>query len=265
MADLPTSIEMNVPADQVDSTVASVCAEWGVDQADVEVDVQRNGPDGGTVRLLITLHGTGHSDEALEDMAPEDLPAEDDDAAYEEDDDQDEDEADEPEAPAAGAPLTAGTAEPGLEAARGTLVDLLERMNVRAEVDAVWGETDTLTGERAIVLDVRGDDLGMLIGRKGETLAALQYITRLILSKQSGEGVDVVVDVQGHKRRREEQIRRMARRMAEQAAQRQRTMTLEPMPANERRIVHIELRDHPDVRTESVGEGHSRKVTIIPK
>ena len=241
MADQPTRIEMNVPADQVDATVASVCAEWGVADADVEVDVQPSGSDGGLVRLLITLHADHLSDEALDDMAPEDMP----------------DAESEPEA--------AGAAEPGLEQARATLVDLLTRMQVRAEVDAVWGEVDGLTGERAIMLDVRGDDLGMLIGRKGETLAALQYITRLILSKQSGEGVEVVVDVQGHKRRREEQLRRMARRMADQAAQRQRTLTLEPMPANERRIVHIELRDHPAVRTESVGEGHARKVTIIPK
>lgn len=233
MAEEPTRIEMNVPADQVDATVASVCAEWGVDEADVEIDVQPNGPDGSQVRLLLTLHADHLSDEPLEDVTPEDLPA--------------------------------ATTEPALVQARSTLQDLLARMQVRADVDAAWGEVDGLTGERAIMLDVLGDDLGMLIGRKGDTLAALQYITRLILSKQSGEGVEVVVDVQGHKRRREEQLRRMARRMAEQAAQRQRTLTLEPMPANERRIVHIELRDHPAVRTESVGEGHARKVTIIPK
>jgi spoIIIJ-associated protein len=245
MADQPTRIEMNVPADQVDATVASVCAEWGVAQAEVEVDVQPNGPDGGTVRLLITLHEADDADEDLETMAPDESSA----------NDLSDDETD----------LPVGSTEPGLEQARGTLRELLQRMHVRAEVDAAWGDLDELTGERAIMLDVRGDDLGMLIGRKGETLAALQYITRLILSKQSGEGVDVVVDVEGHKRRRDEQIRRMARRMADQAAQRQRTMTLEPMPANERRIVHIELRDHPAVRTESVGEGHARKVTIIPK
>jgi spoIIIJ-associated protein len=253
MADQPTSIEMNVPADQVDSTVASVCAEWGVDQADVEVDVQTYGAASGTVRLLITLHEVEHAAGAMEDVAPEDLDA----------GDWDDDTGAEAAAPEVIAPGAA--AEPGLEQARGTLVDLLRLMQIKAEVDAAWGEVDTLTGERALVLDVRGDDLGQLIGRKGETLAALQYITRLILSKQSGTGVDVVVDVQGHKRRREDQIRRMARRMADQAAQRQRTLTLEPMPANERRIVHIELRDHPAVRTESVGEGHSRKVTIIPK
>jgi spoIIIJ-associated protein len=136
-------------------------------------------------------------------------------------------------------------------------------MDVRAEVHAEWGELDL--DMRPILLDVRGDDLGMLIGRKGETLAALQYMVRLILSKQFEEGVDVIVDVEGHKRRREEQLRRMARRVAEQAAQRRRTMTLEPMPPAERRIVHLELRDHPEVRTESVGEGAQRKVTIIPK
>jgi spoIIIJ-associated protein len=138
---------------------------------------------------------------------------------------------------------------------------------VRATVSASWGEATTgeFAEEAPILLDVTGEDLDGLIGRKGETLAALQYILRLILSKQMGEGVDVVVDVEGHKRRREEQLRRMALRLAEQATQRGRTMSLEPMPANERRIVHLALRDHPDVRTESIGDGPHRKVTIVPK
>lgn len=249
MAQQSTSIEMNVPADQVNAAVSSVCAEWGVEQAEVDVDIQPTAASG-TVRVVITLHDSGEAGENLDD---------DDDvseymhtgAASSADD----------EPPATGD--RAG--DPELSQARQRLMELLTRMNVKADIDAAWGETDPDTGERAIVLDVRGDDLGMLIGRKGETLAALQYMTRLILSKQSGTGVDVVVDVQGHKRRREEQVRRMARRMADQAAQRQRTMTLEPMPANERRLVHIELRSHPAVRTESVGEGHARKVTIIPK
>ncbi len=256
MATQSTSIEMNVPADQVDAAVTSVCAEWGVDQSEVEVNAQPYGPEAATVRLIITLHEAADGDALLDDGA--EAEAVDDDEGY------DDDVMAAPDSAAASAP-GAGADDPALAPARTTLLELLSRMQVRAEVDATWGETDSLTGERAIVLDVRGDDLGTLIGRKGETLAALQYITRLILSKQSGEGVDVVVDVQGHKRRREEQIRRMARRMADQAAQRQRTLTLEPMPANERRLVHIELRDHPAVRTESIGEGHARKVTIIPK
>jgi spoIIIJ-associated protein len=75
----------------------------------------------------------------------------------------------------------------------------------------------------------------------------------------------VIVDVEGFRRRREQQLRRMARRAAEQAVDRGRTVTLEPMPANERRIIHIELRSHPGVVTESVGIGRQRKVTVIPK
>jgi spoIIIJ-associated protein len=150
-----------------------------------------------------------------------------------------------------------------LEAARLVLVDLLARMDVTAEVEATRGEPE---GDvTPIILDVQGPDLGMLIGRKGDTLNALQYIARLIIAKQVGHGIDLVVDVQGHKKRREEQLRRIARRMAEQAVERGRTMTLEPMAPNERRIIHLELRDHPQVTTESVGEGHQRKVTIVPK
>jgi spoIIIJ-associated protein len=150
-----------------------------------------------------------------------------------------------------------------LERARTVLAELLDRMDVQAEIQASRGEPD---GDLVpIVLDVQGPDLGLLIGRKGETLAALQYITRLIVSKQVGHSIDLIVDVQGHKKRREEQLRRLARRLADQAVERNRVMTLEPMPANERRIIHLELRDYPGVQTESVGEGSHRKVTIIPR
>jgi len=150
-----------------------------------------------------------------------------------------------------------------LETARQVLVDLLRLMEIEAEVEATHGQADE--DVTPIVLDVQGPDLGLLIGRRGDTLAALQYIARLIIAKQLGHGIDLVVDVQGHKKRREEQLRRLARRMAEQAVERGRTMTLEPMPANERRIIHLELRDHPSVTTESVGEGNHRKVTVVPR
>jgi spoIIIJ-associated protein len=156
-----------------------------------------------------------------------------------------------------------GGGDADLETARLVLLDLLRHMDIEAEVQASRGEPD---GDvLPIILDVQGPDLGMLIGRKGETVSALQYIARLIIAKQVGHGVDLVVDVQGHKKRREEQLRRMAQRMAEQAVERGRTMTLEPMPANERRIIHLELRDHPRVTTESVGDGTQRKVTIVPR
>ncbi len=152
-----------------------------------------------------------------------------------------------------------------LALAQSTLAELLEQLKVKAEVVATWGDLDPEDQTRPLTLDVQGDDLSGLIGRNGETLDALQYLLRMMLGRQINPDVNLLVDVQGHKRRREEQVRRMANRMAEQVAQRNRTMTLEPMPAHERRLVHIELRDHPSVRTESVGEGHRRKVTIIPK
>lgn len=152
-----------------------------------------------------------------------------------------------------------------LEITKATVEELLSRMGVNASVEAHWGEADEPGKIRPLLVDVNGGDLSLLIGRRGETLSALQYITRLIVGKETRMPVAVIVDVEGYRARREQTLRRLARRMAEQAVERQRTMTLEPMPANERRIIHIELRDNPDVTTESVGEGNRRKVTVIPR
>jgi spoIIIJ-associated protein len=160
-------------------------------------------------------------------------------------------------------PTEADDAE--LAQAQQTLFDILTNMHVTANVAAAWGEPDAEDGTRPIALDVQGDDLGGLIGRRGETLSALQLMLRLILSKKFARGINVIVDVENFRQRRLEQLRRMARKTAEQVVQRQRAISLEPMPPDERRIIHIELRDHPDVRTESVGEGNRRKVTILPK
>lgn len=149
-------------------------------------------------------------------------------------------------------------------AARQALQELLSKMHVRGHIVAQWGES--IDGdERPLLLDVQGDDLSVLIGRRGETLAALQYLLRLIVNKQLNTITNIIVDVESYKSRREQQLKRVAQRLAEQAAQQKRTLSLEPMPANERRIIHLTLRDHPDVTTESVGMGEFRKVTIIPK
>jgi spoIIIJ-associated protein len=143
--------------------------------------------------------------------------------------------------------------------------ELLTRMGVDAVVKGRWGEPDAPGKVRPLLVDVHGDDLSLLIGRRGETLSALQYVTRLIVGKELHRPVAIVIDVEGYRARREETLRRLARRMADQAIDRNRTMSLEPMPANERRIIHIELKDNPKVTTESVGEGNHRKVTIIPQ
>jgi spoIIIJ-associated protein len=151
------------------------------------------------------------------------------------------------------------------QVAKRTLEELLAKMGIRAQV-VIRQRVEVEEGERPpVVLDVMGDDLGILIGRRGETLAALQYITRLIVSRKTRRWYPLVVDVEQYKVRRERSLKRLAQRMAERASFSKQTVALEPMPAYERRIVHIALRGHPSVITKSVGEGDQRKVTIIPK
>jgi spoIIIJ-associated protein len=147
---------------------------------------------------------------------------------------------------------------------RQTVVELLEKMKIPATVEARYGEPDE-QGQRPVLVDIHGDDLGVLIGRHAEILNALQYIVNLIVSKQVEHWVQISVDVEGYRARRERQLHQMAERMADQALKTGHRQVLEPMPANERRIIHIALRDHPDVTTQSIGEEPGRKVTIVPK
>lgn len=152
-----------------------------------------------------------------------------------------------------------------LSVAHDTVEELLKAMKVRARVTVQMGHPEDPQDRKPVQVDIRGDDLSILIGPKAETLNALQYIAGLIISKEIGHSIPLVVDVEGYRARRSQQIRQLARRMAEQATRTGRRQVLEPMPASERRLVHIELRDHPDVNTESVGEEPHRKVTIFPK
>jgi len=142
--------------------------------------------------------------------------------------------------------------------------ELLHKMKVTAQVSAHQGDMDE-DGRQPINVDIRGSDLGILIGRKAEILNALQYIVNLIVSKKMEHWVQVIVDVEGYRIRRENQIKQMATRMAEQAIKSGKRQILEPMNAAERRLVHLELRNYPDVVTQSIGEDPSRKVTISPK
>ncbi len=147
---------------------------------------------------------------------------------------------------------------------RQTVAELLEKMKITAHIEVRYGEPDE-EGQRPVMVDVQGDDLAVLIGRRAEILNALQYVTNLIVSKQVERWVQVIIDVQGYRARHERQLRQMAQRMADQAMKAGRRQVLEPMSASDRRIIHLELRDHPSVTTQSVGEEPTRKVTIIPK
>jgi len=145
-----------------------------------------------------------------------------------------------------------------------TITELLEKMNFTAELDIHYGEPDEIHSRRPILVDVHGKDLSMLIGKRAETLNAFQYIASLIVAKELGRSVSLILDIEGYRERRYAQVRQLANRMADQAIKTGRRQILEPMPANERRIVHIELRENPDVKTESIGEEPYRKVTIVP-
>jgi spoIIIJ-associated protein len=153
--------------------------------------------------------------------------------------------------------------------ARRILEDLLERMDIQAYVTAVRTSVPGQRGdtEETITLHVEGADeeaMGLLIGRRGETLRSLQFMVNLLVSRKVQKWPQVVVDVGNYRQRRQESLEGLARRMAERVRQSGRPLTLEPMGAYERRIVHLALRSDSTVYTESTGEGENRKVVIYP-
>jgi len=179
------------------------------------------------------------------------------------------------------APLITDASEDELATmAADMLGELIHLMDFKAEIIASWqdeedetddeAETDTADAadeqrSRYLHLDVEGTDLGPLIGRRGETLDNLQYLLRLMINQKIHRWENIIIDVEHYKERRLGQLRQLADRMAEQVARTGQAISLEPMPANERRIVHMVLRDHPDVYTESYGEGPRRKVHIFAR
>lgn len=144
------------------------------------------------------------------------------------------------------------------ERAAKVLREILDHMGVDAEVSAFDD------GER-IILDAHGPESGLVIGKKGATLDALQYVVNRIMFKRPQEGPQVVVDAEGYRGRREDSLVDMARRLAEKAVKTNRPVPVEPMSAHDRRIVHMALVDHGGVTTESEGEGLFRRVVIFPK
>jgi spoIIIJ-associated protein len=205
-------------------------------------------------------------EEEYEDDEDEESEDQDEDEEYEDEDDEEE----EPiPAPVRRAPVAEVKPVPvndeDVASAVAVLQNLLRLMAVEADVVSRAPETagDGI-GLTEAVLDVEGDDLGLLIGRRGQTLASLQYLVNLIVSKQTNRRVAFAVDVDGYRRRREEALVGLAKRTAARVRGTGRSVTLEPMPPNERRIVHLALQDDPAVVTVSIGEGEARKVAITP-
>ncbi len=154
---------------------------------------------------------------------------------------------------------------------REVVTNLLRRMRIQArpQIEFMPPEPDE-NGEEdnqspLVTINLIGGDLGVLIGRRGEALTDLQYVFNLILNKKTRTWGRVMIDVEGYRTRRKANLVNLAHRMADQVMATRQSITLEPMPAHERRLVHIALLDHPYIRSESFGEGEERKVTIFPK
>lgn len=247
MSERKTSLEIIAPT--VEEAIERGAAELGLPRDSLEVEVLDEGGKGflglsgrqARVRLSVSVAESPKAAEAVPPARAERRPE----AAPEDQQLGEED-------------------KEALRVSREIVLELIQRMGLDVDVDSRWIPKDPGARVQPLMVDVRGHDLEILIGKRGETLSALQYIARLIVAKELQRHVAIVIDVEGYRARREEQLSRLARQMAEQATELQRTMELEPMPANERRIIHITLRDDPAVTTESVGEGARRKVTIIP-
>jgi spoIIIJ-associated protein len=141
--------------------------------------------------------------------------------------------------------------------AQEVLQEMLRLMGVEATVEITMGSETSK-------LNVKGEDLGVLIGRRGEKLASLQHLVNLIVAKREGQWHRIAVDVENYRGRREEQLRDVAERAAKRVAQSGKIIQLEPMPAVERRIVHMALVENSQVRTQSVGVEPNRRIVVLP-
>ena len=144
-------------------------------------------------------------------------------------------------------------------------IDVINKTLAAAGVNVVsTGRSAYDPDVRGPIIDINGDDSGLLIGRRGQTLQALQFLVNLMVRNQNGEDVRVAIDVEGYRQRREATLKDMANKVASRAIQTGRSIVLEPMSASDRRIIHMTLSNNSGVSTESVGFGEDRKVTIFP-
>lgn len=145
------------------------------------------------------------------------------------------------------------------------LLEMVDLMGFDATATATWQDADDDNDHRYLLLNLEGEELSPLIGRRGDALNNIQYLLRLMVNQRVHAWKNIVVDVDNYRQRRTEHLTQLALRIADQVAAGGRPLALEPMPSNERRIVHIALRDHPKVFTESIGEGDRRKIQVLPR
>jgi spoIIIJ-associated protein len=257
----------------VEEAIQKALDELGLDEDEVEIEVLSEGSKGvlglGAEEARVRVTSLPYEDEYDEDEYDEEAA------------DEDEDEIAPPgnrrfetepvgvsrrAAPPVEAPRERRfdpAAQPYAEIAHQTLSALLELMDIPSEVSLDAAEMDEELP--SIELSVSGEYMGILIGRHGDTLSALQFLLGLLVSRKAQRRVRVVVDVEGYRERRAKMLRDMAMRAAERAQRYRQPIFLDPMIPSERRIVHMALVNHPYVATHSIGEGDSRRVVVSPK
>jgi spoIIIJ-associated protein len=152
----------------------------------------------------------------------------------------------------------------GSAAGAGTALGVVNHLLSAMDVDAKPTIRSSGTGpDDPAIIDIQGEDAGLIIGRRGETLRALQYVVNIILNRRD-EHTGIIVDVEQYRERRQRQLRQIATRMAERAVSSGQPVTLDPMTPADRRIVHVTLAEDRGVTTQSSGEGSERRVTITP-
>jgi len=234
----------------------------------VEVKILSEGRAGllgiraGQARVLVRPARPADADEEEEELDEDEIPSRGFSLRVEPDEDEEELEPGEASVPV----LPPAPHDTATDDAVEILQMLLDFMGLDTEVQARVPQTSgDGAGLVAAVLDVTGEDLGLLIGRRGETLASLQYILNLIVRRRTHSRLTFGIDVEGYRRRREATLNSLAQRMADRVRATGQSLTLEPMPPAERRIVHLALAEDPDVLTISIGEGDARKVAITPR
>ncbi len=259
---------VEVSAKSVDEAIDIALGDLGLTRSQVSIEILTPGKPGifglggEPARIRVTALEEGTARPMREEQAEEEPRYEEEEAPRRE-----ERQEEEPPAPERGDPIEVKDIDSEeVETATEFLRTLIDGMEIDAEVTVREPETAADgQGRASAVLDIEGEDLGLLIGRRGTTLAALQYIVNVMLTRKMDSRVIVTVDVEHYHRRREETLQGLAQRMADRVSNSRRPMTLEPMPASERRIIHLALSEDEDVVTGSVGQGDERKVVIRPR
>lgn len=264
---------LDVSAKTVEEAIEHGLAQLGLSRDEVDIEILKEGRRGvfglGAEEALVRLSPRLRSVHANEDYTqpkvsppvaavdlPGDRPAADSETSTELE-----------ESAAPTVPMPGSSEKKVAEIAEYYLRGLLERMGLsRIQISTRIATDMVEEGEEPpLVLNITGQDLGILIGRRSETLQALQYMLRLMVSKEMSSWQPIVVDVESYRVRRRQSLHRMAEKMAERAVSSRKRVVLEAMPAYERRVIHVALKNHPAVITKSIGSDEDRKVTIIPK